>query len=106
MENLIKFDEITDIILHGLLINKAIDNFIKILFGLLVKSFRKDEVFTDNSLIGCEFDMRDSGFGLRLIERRLLLRELQIGDTGDFRATEKGAGLFGEFEIGDISEGA
>lgn len=73
LKNLIKFDQITDIILHGLLINKAIDNFIKILFGLLVKSFRKDEVFTDNSLIGGKFDMRDSGFGLRLIERRLLL---------------------------------
>ena len=78
MKNLIKFDQITDIILHGLLINEAIDNFIKILFCLLVKSFRKYEVFTDNSLIGGKFDMRDFRFRLRLrlIERGLLLRKL------------------------------
>lgn len=103
---MVKFDQITDIILHGLLIEKAIDDFIKILFGLFVKSFGKDEVFADDSLIGGKFDMGDSGFGLGLIDRGLLLRELQIGNTGDFGATEKGTGLFGEFEIGDVPEGS
>lgn len=73
---MVKFDEITDIILHGLLIEKAIDDFIKILFGLFVKIFGKDEVFADDSLIGGKFDMGDSGFGLGLIDRGLLLWKL------------------------------
>jgi len=32
----------------------------------------------------------------------LLLRELKIGNTGDFGSAEKGIGLFDEFEIGGV----